>query len=104
MGRLSARRFMAPMLWGCLMAMIVWSVVQVGVLHAGAQLAGRWAGSGAFGHAGPRCADARGFPVHTMPQIFWPPGPVGRTIFSLLGALLFRWGAIARGGQGLGRC
>lgn len=41
--------FMGPMLWGCLMAMIVWSVV----------------------------------------QIFWPPGPVGRTIFSLLGALLF---------------
>ncbi|PSC76224.1 BI1 isoform A [Micractinium conductrix] len=41
--------FMGPMLWGCLWALIIWSVI----------------------------------------QIFWPPGPVGRTIFSLLGAVLF---------------
>lgn len=41
--------FMGPMLSGCLMALIVWSFV----------------------------------------QMFWPPGPVGSTIFALLGAMLF---------------
>lgn len=49
--------FMAPMLWGCLLAMVVWSVI----------------------------------------QIFFPPGPVGRTIFSLLGAILFRCGSFMTG-------
>lgn len=39
------------MLWGCLLAMIVWSFI----------------------------------------QLVFPAGPIGRTIFSLLGALLFRW-------------
>ncbi|KAI7842402.1 hypothetical protein COHA_004041 [Chlorella ohadii] len=42
--------FMGPMLWGCLLAMIVWSVI----------------------------------------QLFFPPGPIGSTIFALLGAFLFR--------------
>lgn len=40
---------MGPMLFGCLMAVLVWSVI----------------------------------------QLFWPPGPVGSTIFSLIAALLF---------------
>ena len=39
-----------PMLWGCLLAMIVWGFI----------------------------------------QIFFPPGPIGNTIFALLGAFLFR--------------
>ena len=48
--------FMGPALYGCLLAMLVWSVI----------------------------------------QIFWPPGPVGRTIFALMGSFLFRWGAAGR--------
>ena len=43
------RSFLGPMLFGCLMALLVWSLF----------------------------------------QIFFPPGPVQNTIFSLLGSILF---------------